>query len=99
MNQFLSGVLACSCVVAALFFWTYWQKTRDTLFRAFCAGFATLGVHWAALGILNPSNETRHYLYVVRFVAFAFILWGIVSKNHATGAGAPKSGSRPPRLS
>lgn len=81
MNQFLAGVLAALSVVAAVFFWTFWRRTRDTLFGAFCAGFAVFGIHWSLLGILNPSSESRHYLYAVRFVAFALIIAGVVVKN------------------
>jgi hypothetical protein len=81
VNQFLWGATAALCAVAAVFFWRFWRKTREALFAAFSAGFAILAAHWAALGILNPSSETRHYLYVVRFIAFALIIAGVVSKN------------------
>jgi hypothetical protein len=85
VNQFLWGATAALCGVAAVFFWRFWRRTGDGLFAAFSAGFATFAVHWAALGILNPSSETRHYLYLVRFLAFALIIAGVVSKNRRPG--------------
>lgn len=83
MNQFLWGALSILSTVAAVFFWKFWRRTRDPLFSAFTAGFGMLALHWIALGILNPSDETRHFLYVPRFLAFALILWGVVRKNRS----------------
>jgi hypothetical protein len=81
MNQFLWGALAALSAVAAIFFWKFWKRTRDQLFATFAAGFAVLAVHWVGLGLLNPSREELHYLYVARFVAFALIAWGVIRKN------------------
>jgi hypothetical protein len=74
-------VLAALSVVAAAFMWKFWQRTRDRLFRGMALGFAVLGLHWIGLGLLNPTSETRHGLYLVRFAAFALIIAGVVDKN------------------
>lgn len=81
MNQFLWGVTAALSGVAALFFARFWRRTRDQLFAFFALGFAALALHWLMLGLLNPGDETRHYLYFVRFFAFALVITGIVFKN------------------
>jgi hypothetical protein len=81
MNQFLWGTLAALTAVASIFFWKFWKRTADVLFFAFFAGFGVLALHWAALGVLSPTSETRHFFYVPRFVAFALILWGVIRKN------------------
>ena len=81
MNQFLWGASATLSAVAALFFARFWRRTRDELFACFALGFSTLALHWITLGVLNPGDETRHYLYFARFVAFALIAAGIVTKN------------------
>ena len=83
MNQFLWGALAALSFVAAAFFWKFFLRTRDGLFRAFALGFAILTAHWAALGVLNPSDETRHYLYVLRFLGFVVMIAGVVVKNRS----------------
>ncbi len=83
MNQFLWGIVAALCLVAAAFFWKFWRRTRETLFVALAAGFGLLAAHWAALGILNPGDETRHYLYIVRFLAFVVMIAGVVAKNRS----------------
>jgi hypothetical protein len=84
VSQFLWGATAVLCAVAALFFLKFWRRTRDGLFAAFSAAFATLAAHFAALGVLHPASETRHYLYVVRFAAFVIIIGGIVAKNRSS---------------
>ena len=81
MNQFLWGASAALSGVAALFFARFWRRTSDKLFAYFSLGFSILALHWIALGFVNPGNETRHYLYFARFVAFALVAAGIVAKN------------------
>jgi hypothetical protein len=83
MNQFLWGALSALSVVAAVFFFKFWRRTRDPLFAAFAAGFGILAVHWATLGLLNPVNEARAYWYLLRFAAFALIIWGVIVKNRS----------------
>lgn len=86
MNQFLWGASASLSVIAAVFFLRFWRRTRDVLFVAFSAGFAMLAWHWLALGVMNPASETRHYLYLIRFVAFALFIAGVVAKNRDSAA-------------
>ena len=83
MNQFLWGALSALSIVAAVFFFKFWRRTRDRLFAAFAAGFGVLALHWATLGLLNPANEARAYWYLLRFGAFALIIWGVVVKNRS----------------
>lgn len=84
MNSFLWGAGAALSLVAASFFLRFWRRTRESLFLAFSAGFAVFSAHWVGLGIVNPHSETRHYLYVVRFVAFALFIAGVIAKNRAS---------------
>jgi hypothetical protein len=81
VNQFLWGALAALSAVATAFFWKFWRRTRDPLFRAFALGFGLLALHWLTLGVSNSTTETRHGLYVVRFAAFVLIIAGVVGKN------------------
>jgi hypothetical protein len=97
MNQFVWGALAALCIVAATFFWSFWKRTREALFGAFAAGFGLLALHWAGLGLLNPSVETRHYLHVFRLLAFAFFIAGVVAKNRSGPSGTAGDRSTAPR--
>jgi hypothetical protein len=81
MIQFLWGAIAALCAIAGAFFFKFWRQTRDGLFVGFALGFGTLALHWIGLGLLHPGNETRHYFFFVRLLAFIFILGGVAGKN------------------
>jgi len=81
MNDVLWGALAMSAFVAGLFFVRFHVQTRDRLFLAFAAAFWLLGIQWAALGLLEVRDESRHLLYLVRLAAFGLILLAIFNKN------------------
>jgi hypothetical protein len=87
MNQFLWGALTMACWTAGLFFLRFWQLSKDRLFLFFWLAFWVLAVHWLSLAVINPPQETRHYAYLVRFLAFALIALGIIDKNRATKKG------------
>jgi hypothetical protein len=84
MNLFLWGALAMASATVAVFFLRFWTQGRDRLFLFFALGFATFGLHWLWLGIVAPPVESRHYLYLLRLLAFLLIIAGIVDKNRTT---------------
>lgn len=43
VEAFLLGVIATSSLIAALFFFVYWRRSRDILFLAFAVAFAMQG--------------------------------------------------------
>ena len=81
MQLFLWGALAMGCGMTAVFFLRFWTQTRDRLLLYFALAFFAFAAHWAAFGIVNPNEEARTYLYVVRLIAFVLIIVGIVEKN------------------
>jgi hydrogenase/urease accessory protein HupE len=83
MTLFLWGACAMASATIALFFWSFYRRTAERLLATFALGFATLAVHWVGLAIVQPVEETRHYFYVLRLVAFLLIIIGIVDKNLA----------------
>lgn len=103
MNEFVWGVLVMGCAVVALLFARSWVLTGDRLFVWFATAFVVLGLNWTALALVSPSDETRHYLYLPRLLAFALIIGGIVDKNRrfrrarravSSGGASPYAGSR-----
>jgi hypothetical protein len=84
MNVFFWGAIAMACWVAGLFFRRYWTLSRDRLFLFFWLAFWMLATHYVALAVLNPPHETRHYVYLIRFAAFALIAIGIIDKNRTS---------------
>lgn len=85
IEMFLLGALSMGCAIAGLFFLRFWTVSRDRLFLFFSLGFITLGLTWTTLAIFHPGEETRHFYYVLRLVAFCLILVGIVDKNRQGG--------------
>jgi O-antigen/teichoic acid export membrane protein len=81
MNQFLSGALAMATFVVGLFFLRYWRESRERLFLMFALAFWVLTVNWIGLGLLDPADESRTLLYVLRLAAFGLIIVAIVDKN------------------
>jgi hypothetical protein len=67
----------------AMFFWQFYRRTADRLLAMFSLGFATLALHWVGLAVVQPVEDTRHYFYVLRLIAFLLIIIGIVDKNVA----------------
>jgi hypothetical protein len=84
MINLLWGATACGCLVIGMFFFRFWRDTRDRLFLCFGTAFTVFSFNWALLAALNPSNETRHYFYLVRLAAFLLILAGIIDKNRGS---------------
>lgn len=80
---FVRGALVMGCAVAGLFFLRFYRQARDRLFLLFAAAFWALGLNWVVLAFYRVTQETRHYAFVVRLVAFLIILFAIVDKNRA----------------
>lgn len=80
-RQFLWGLLTMAHLVAALLFLRFWRVSRDRLFVFFGAAFAALAANWLGLGLIDPELEPRHYVYVIRFIAFVLLIAGIIDKN------------------
>lgn len=81
LNQVLRGALVALSWAAGLFFLRYWRQTGDRLFVFFVIAFWSLALHWTALAVVDPAVETRHYLFLLRLLAFVALLVGIVDKN------------------
>jgi hypothetical protein len=80
---FLQTVSATGAFVAGLFFFRFWRESRERLFAFFGAAFWVLALSWVLLAVINPSDETRPYIYAIRLVAFLLIIVGMIDKNRA----------------
>lgn len=81
LTGFCYGVISMGCGIAGLFFLRFWRETRDQLFVFFAVAFWALAAERVALVALAIDESTRHYLYVLRLLAFLLIIIGIVDKN------------------
>jgi hypothetical protein len=69
------------CWVVGLIFIRSWRRSDDRFFALFGAAFWTLALHWLALASVGAVDETRHYFYTIRLVAFLLVLFAIADKN------------------
>jgi hypothetical protein len=85
MIHFLAGGLTACYLLAAVFFFRFWHRTRDRLFIGFALAFALLAIEQTALLIFGITDERGNYVYVLRIIAFLIILYAIIEKNVMTG--------------
>ena len=81
MIDFLAGAATLGYAVAAMFFAKFWRQTRDRLFLAFAAAFTLLAVNQVLAALLEAGDERTPFVYSLRVLGFALILWAIVDKN------------------
>lgn len=81
LYDFLAGAVAFGFGVCALFFLSYWKRTRDELFLAFAVAFLLLGLGQTTLALADIPTEERGSVYLLRLAAFMLILMAIWRKN------------------
>ena len=81
LTDFLSGAIAMGFLVAGLLFLRFWHRTHDGLFLAFAVAFALMGLGQAIQALASVAEEERHFLFLIRLVAFGLILFAIIRKN------------------
>lgn len=81
MTEFLWGATSMGCAVVALFMLHFWSRTRQRLFILFSLAFFAFTANWVLLALLSPSDEARHYVYVIRLIGFGLIIAAVVDKN------------------
>jgi hypothetical protein len=82
-----SASAMCALGVAT-FYLRFWRQTRDRLFLLFALAFLLLAANWGGLAILEPSEESRHLIYLLRLAAFLVLVVAIVDKNRGDRAGS-----------
>ena len=79
MDLFLYGMICGTAVAAALFFFHFWKKTRDSLFMLFCLAFILFASERVVMAFMPTENDYKVYLF--RLSAFTLILVAIFQKN------------------
>ncbi|HTL71319.1 MAG TPA: DUF5985 family protein [Candidatus Eisenbacteria bacterium] len=84
MNNFISGAIAMSSLVAGLFFLRFWKSSRDRFFLFFAVAFWIEAVNRGLIIHASASAadpEKIPVLYLIRLAAFSLILFAIFEKN------------------
>jgi hypothetical protein len=78
---FASGLLTAGYTVAGLFFFSFWRRTRDSLFLAFGVAFWLMAVNQALPVLLGIPREEQGGIYLLRLAAFILIIIAVLRKN------------------
>jgi hypothetical protein len=78
--MFLLGFNVAASATIGVFFLQFWRGTRDRLFIALALAFWLYSAHWAATALYG-GGEAAVVVYLLRLVAFAVIIAGIIDKN------------------
>ena len=89
LNLILTGALILGFWVGGLLFLKYWKTTRDGLFAWFAAAFWMMMVERALLAIVNPEDEARPYVYLLRLLAFSMLIVAVIQKNKSKRGDGP----------
>jgi hypothetical protein len=81
LHHFISGGVFVSCLAVALIFSRLHRKTHDRLFVFFAIAFSILAVERVLLVLITASTEYAPYVYLVRLLAYLFIIVAIIDKN------------------
>jgi len=80
---FLSGAVAMGFLVAGMFFLRFWRDTADRLFAMFALAMWVLASSSLMVTLFHPTDEARHYIYLVRLVGFGLIIAAVIDKNRS----------------
>jgi len=81
MEHMLIGAIASGWVMAGLFFFRFWHRTRDRFFLYFAISFWMESVNRICLGLFFGSSENDPLFYGLRVVSYGLILLAIWQKN------------------
>jgi uncharacterized protein DUF5985 len=81
MLIFLSGMVTAGFLIAAAFFFRFWQRTRDTLFAVLGVSFVFFALSQAASLSVDAPQDDRTAIFLLRLLGFVVLLAGILAKN------------------
>jgi Family of unknown function (DUF5985) len=87
MLDFLSGMTTMGFVIAGLFFFRFWARTKDQIFIYFGLSFCLLAISQALGTLPDIRGDDRTWIYLLRLVAFMLLIVAILSKNLRQSAG------------
>ena len=81
MGDFFSGMIAMGFLVAALFFFRFWRRTKDWLFVAFGIAFLMFALNQTLVALADIPREERSWIYLLRLAGFVMLAAAIIGKN------------------
>lgn len=81
IRHFLSGAIFMGSMAIGVYFLRLWKTQRDLLFAFFAAAFWVFALERILMIVIQASEDQLPFVYMVRWLGFALILSGIVTKN------------------
>jgi uncharacterized membrane protein len=81
LRAMLSGAVAMSAFLLALFFLRFWLRTRDRFFLLFSIAFAIYAITQLVVPRTSGVPEFEPLYYLPRVVTFSLIMLAVVEKN------------------
>lgn len=78
---FVGGLLTAGYAVAGVFFFSFWRRTRDSLFLVFGIAFWLMALNQALPILLGIPREEQSGIYLLRLAAFSLIIAAVLWKN------------------
>lgn len=83
---FAAGLLTAGYAVAGVFFFSFWRRTRDSLFLVFGFAFWLMALNQALPVLMGIPREEQGGIYLLRLAAFILIILAILRKNMSSRA-------------
>lgn len=86
MYNFLSGMVTAGYLVAALFFFRFWHRTKDSLFANFSIAFLLFASGQFGSIWFDGQHDDNTWIFLLRLAGFVLLLVAIVRKNFTPAA-------------
>lgn len=86
MYDFLSGMVTAGYLVAALFFFRFWRRTKDSLFANFSIAFLLFASGQFGSIWFDGQHDDNTWIFLLRLAGFVLLLVAIVRKNFTPAA-------------
>ena len=86
MYDFVSGMVTAGYLVAALFFFRFWRRTKDSLFANFSIAFLLFASGQFGSIWFDGQHDDNAWIFLLRLAGFVLLLVAIVRKNFTPAA-------------
>jgi hypothetical protein len=78
---FVAGLNSMGFVLAGVFFFRFWSRTREKLFGIFGISFLLLAANEVLRIAIGLPEEQLFWAYLLRVIAFSLLITAITAKN------------------
>lgn len=95
MIEFLAGAVTVGLGLAGVFFFKFWRRTQEPLFRTFAIAFWLFALSQGIGALVDLAAERRAVAYLPRVIGYLLILYAIIRANVAAPRQTPVANHQP----